>query len=169
MRGIFKFCPLCKYQLRRTCIDGQRRLFCQKCGWIYYDNPLPVVVCAARNRKGEIFIARRNFNPGKNKWALPGGFVESAEAPEIACLRELREETGLKGKIKKLIGVYLQKIIGDKALLIIGYEVDVFNCNISLNNELKDAKFFSKKDLPIIPFLSHRKMIEKIFKVKQVP
>ncbi len=35
--------------------------------------------------------------------------LKSGETSEIACLRELAEETGLRGKIKRLIGVYTQK------------------------------------------------------------
>ena len=141
----FKFCPLCRYYLRRKRVDGHKRLVCQKCGWIYYKNPLPVVVCAAKNRKGKILVVKRNLKPGINKWALPGGFVESGEAPEIACLRELEEETGLKGKIKRLVGVYTQKTKEYISLLIIGYEVVIAQGLLSLNNELKDTKFLTRK------------------------
>jgi len=161
---IFKFCPLCNYRLRRKLIDGCKRLICQKCGWIHYENPLPVVVCVAIDKKGKILVGKRNLKPGMNKWALPGGFVESNEAPETACLRELEEETGIKGKIKKLIGVYIQKTKEYGSILVIGYEIAVTKNILSLNNELKDAKFFSKKDLPNIPFSSHRKILEKVFK-----
>ena len=162
MKPAFKFCPLCRYYLRKTQAEGQKRLVCQKCGWINYKNPLPVAVCAARNRKGEVLIAKRNLEPGMNKWALPGGFIESEETPEAACLRELEEETGIKGKIKRLIGIYIQKNRHYGTLIIVGYEVSVSKCNFSLNSELKDAKFFSKKELPTIPFLSHRRILESI-------
>lgn len=144
-------------------------MVCRKCGWINYKNPLPVAVCAARNRKDEILVAKRNLDPGMNKWALPGGFIESEETPESACLRELEEETGLKGRIKRLIGVYIQKNRYYGPLIIIAYEVSVSKCNLSLNSELKEAKFFSKKDLPVIPFSSHRKIIERFFEnIRQI-
>lgn len=49
----FKFCPLCRYYLRRAKIDGHTRLVCRKCGWVNYKNPLPVAACVAINKKGK--------------------------------------------------------------------------------------------------------------------
>ena len=142
-------------------LDGRKRLSCPECGWINYENPVPVVSCAAINRTGEILITKRNIEPGKNKWALPGGFVERNESPEKSCLRELKEETGIDGKITKLIGVYLQKtkMYGD--LLVIGYAAKVLNDDIAVNNELKEARFANRKNMPYIPFLSHRRIIKE--------
>jgi len=159
----FKYCPLCRYCLSKKKIDGRKRLICQRCGWIGYKNPLPVAVCAVKDRENKILIVKRNQKPGINKWALPGGFVEANETSESACLRELKEETGLRGKVERLVGIYLHKTAMYGSILVIGYEVSVSKCNVSLNSELNDAKFFSKKDLPFIPFLSHRKIIENVY------
>ena len=164
MRQIFKFCPLCKYKLGQKIVEGRIRLVCRKCGWIDYQNPLPVAVCAAINADGEILIAKRNQEPGKNKWALPGGFIESNENPEKACLRELKEETGVEGEIINLVGVYLRKTRIYGSLIVIGYAIRVFKEDIFINSEVKEVRFFSYKDLPYIPFLTHRKIIEEVFK-----
>ena len=145
-------------------MDGRERLVCRKCGWIDYENPLPVVVCAAINDLGKILITKRNLEPGYNKWALPGGFVETDETPEKACLRELKEETGVKGKINKLAGVYVHKTKEYGAILIIGYVVRALKGSIFLNSELKEAIFVNREDIPHIPFLSHRKIIEEAYK-----
>ena len=42
-----------------------------------------------------ILVIKRKNEPFKNKWALPGGFVETDETVEEAAQRELEEETGL--------------------------------------------------------------------------
>jgi 8-oxo-dGTP diphosphatase len=38
-------------------------------------------------------------------WTLPGGGIEFGEHPEAAALRELHEETGLRGRIVELLAV----------------------------------------------------------------
>jgi bifunctional NMN adenylyltransferase/nudix hydrolase len=50
-----------------------------------------VVVCS-----GHVLVVRRKFTPGKGLWALPGGFIKEKEHIQAACLRELKEETGIR-------------------------------------------------------------------------
>lgn len=50
-----------------------------------------------------VLIERRNPPHG---WALPGGFVDIGETIEQAAVREAAEETGLKVKLVRLLGVY---------------------------------------------------------------
>jgi len=142
-------------------------MVCRNCSWIDYKNPLPVAVCVAVNERGEILITRRNIEPGYNKWALPGGFIEANENPEKACLRELKEETGVRGEINRLAGVYVQTTRKYGSLLIIGYVVRALGEDILLNDELKEAKFFAFENIPFIPFASHRKILENISRGRQ--
>ena len=44
---------------------------------------------------GHVLLVKRKLNPGKGRFALPGGFVNVDESIENASIRELNEETSL--------------------------------------------------------------------------
>ncbi|ACB39722.1 NUDIX hydrolase [Pyrobaculum neutrophilum] len=62
-----------------------------------------VAVAAAAVRGGEILLIKRKYPPSAGKWSLPGGHVELGEKLEEAVLRELKEETGLEGVVKRFL------------------------------------------------------------------
>lgn len=80
-----------------------------KKGKYVYDWPRPMVsvdvaVFTYSESKAEwrkpswrLLLIKRNNEPFKGRWALPGGFVEIDEEIEDSAARELAEETGLKG------------------------------------------------------------------------
>jgi 8-oxo-dGTP diphosphatase len=51
----------------------------------------------AGESKAKLLLIKRRYEPFKDKWALPGGFVDIDEELEDAVARELAEETGLAG------------------------------------------------------------------------
>ena len=57
----------------------------------------------------KIILLRRAIDPFKGMLDFPGGMVEYGETVEHAVVREAEEETGLKVKIKELLGVYSEK------------------------------------------------------------
>lgn len=54
----------------------------------------------------KILLVRRKNEPFRGRYALPGGFVEYGETVEHCVVREVGEETGLKVRIDRLLGVY---------------------------------------------------------------
>jgi bifunctional NMN adenylyltransferase/nudix hydrolase len=78
----------------------QDRLFDLAEAWDFdkkYDpKEYPVIVVtvdAVTVCNGHILLVQRKNNPGKGKWALPGGHLNEDERMKDAMLRELREET----------------------------------------------------------------------------
>ncbi len=44
-----------------------------------------------------LLLITRGKPPYEGHLAFPGGFVDYGEDPEVACLRELKEECGIDG------------------------------------------------------------------------
>jgi 8-oxo-dGTP diphosphatase len=134
-------------------------MVCRHCGWIDYENPIPCSAAFVVNSKGYILLVKRGVEPAKGKWSLPSGFIEIDETPEEACLRELKEETGLEGQIIGLVGVYSQDSSRYKSVVIIGYRVEAAG-SPRPGSDSEDARYFSSGSLPEIAFSSHRKIIK---------
>lgn len=88
------FCPQCgtKHSLIQQNIS---QYSCTACQAHYWDNPKAAVAVVFLNEKGELLVARRAREPQKDKFDLPGGFIEYNEDPFEATAREVQEETGL--------------------------------------------------------------------------
>ena len=56
------------------------------------------LVLKLKGNEYEILLIERGHEPFTGKLALPGGHVDYDEDPMVGCLRELKEETGLKGE-----------------------------------------------------------------------
>jgi len=71
-------------------------------GKYVYEWPRPMVtadaaVFAFLDDRWKLLLIQRKREPFKDRWALPGGFVEIEEDLPEAVARELAEETGLTG------------------------------------------------------------------------
>ena len=58
--------------------------------------PVFVTTDAIVVKSGHVLVVRRRGSPGKGLIALPGGFLQQNEKIVDGCVRELKEETGIK-------------------------------------------------------------------------
>jgi NADH pyrophosphatase NudC (nudix superfamily) len=137
------FCPRCARPLQARLIEERRRLACpdQACGWVHWDNPLPVAA-ALVELGGRILLARNHAWPEK-MFGLVTGFIERDESPEQAAAREVLEELGLCATRVELIGVYpFQR----KNELIVAYHV-MAEGEVRLNHELAEYRLIAPEKL----------------------
>ncbi len=67
----------------------------------------PVVgVAVVIIRDERILLVKRRNEPGRGKWAIPGGVVRVGESLESAAIREIKEETNLKVTLGDVAGVF---------------------------------------------------------------
>ncbi len=138
-----KYCPQCRADLHLQVLDGVERLVClaPECGYVYWNNPTPVV--AAIVQVGEHFILARNTKWPPHWFSMITGFLEYAEQPEEAILRETQEELGVKGEKAVFLGHYALPKYNQ---LIIGYWVQASG-QAQLNEELAEVKLLTRQAL----------------------
>lgn len=135
-----RFCLRCGAPLTPHEEEGKVRLRCggrdgqPACGWVHYGNPTPVV--AAIVQVGDEVLLVRNRGWPEGWFGLVTGFLEAGERPEEGVLRELREELGLEGEVRELVGVYA---FVQRNELIVAYHV-VARGEVVLGDELEAFK-----------------------------
>jgi 8-oxo-dGTP diphosphatase len=56
---------------------------------------------------GEVLFVRRSFEVGRGgQWCPPGGTIWKNEWPEVACVREAYEETGLRVSVRRELAAF---------------------------------------------------------------
>jgi ADP-ribose pyrophosphatase YjhB (NUDIX family) len=113
--------------------------------------------------KDRVLLVKRSVAPKKGFWCLPGGFMELGETPEQAALRELKEETGLAGRIDMLLGVSSNPSALYHTVLMVGYLIKSSSGNLIAGDDANDAARFHYNELPEIAFESHASFIRMYY------
>ncbi|MHB8586240.1 MAG: NUDIX domain-containing protein [Thermoplasmatota archaeon] len=126
--------------------------------------PSPRLAADAVLIKGEeVLLVRRKYDPYAGSWAIPGGFVEVGETTEAAAVRELLEETQLRGTIVTLLGVYSDPARDPRGHVVgIAYVCGVaglvFGIEPKGGDDAADARWFHLDALPPLAF-DHAKIL----------
>ncbi|WP_294184351.1 HAD-IIA family hydrolase [uncultured Clostridium sp.] len=106
------------------------------------------------DKSRKVLLMRRVDN---GLWGIPSGHVEPGETVEEAIVREIREETGLKVKINRLIGIYsdpISQVFSYPDGKIDHFITTCFECEtvggklIKRGEETLDVNYFDLSHLP---------------------
>lgn len=122
----------------------------------------------------KILLTRRSDN---GQWCLPSGRIEPGESVAEACLRELREETGLTGEIVRLVGVYsnphqiIEYSDGNRIHLIsLCFEVRPTGGALATSDETTAFGYFGLDEIDSLDILpNHRERITDTFTHSAAP
>lgn len=130
-----------------------------------YEKPsvsVDIVVFTVRDNDLKVLLIKRKAWPFKDKWALPGGFVNMKEDLEDAAKRELMEETNVKD-------IYLEQLytVGTPdrdprtRVITVAYFALINSEKIELRatTDAADVRWLSVHKLPELAF-DHNKIID---------
>jgi 8-oxo-dGTP diphosphatase len=158
-------CPYCAARLVSRPVDGRPRPSCPSCGFVQFRDPKVSVVALLTDPPGQrVLLVQRRFGHRKGRWALPGGFVEADEMPEVALERELVEETGLAVKVGDPLAVFPMRDSGGARIgFVMAYRVELRPDTAAHPRAGDDASrvaWFSRgHPLPPLAFASTRRLL----------
>lgn len=119
------------------------------------------------DQDGKVLLQRRGDS---NKWGFPGGAIEIGETPEMAAIREVKEETGLDVRASDLIGIYTDSDMaypnGDQAhSIVIVYELELVGGQLRCDDlETVELKYFGLDEMPELFCKQHEEIKQELLK-----
>ncbi len=160
------YCATCGTPLATVMVEGNPRRFCPACRRPVFLNPKLVAAAVVRG-PGGVLLIRRNLEPGKGLWAIPGGYVDRGEVVEAAVAREVVEETGLSIVVKGLIGLYSD----DGAVVVLAaFAAEAAGGELTdRSSEVQAVGFFPVDELPTLAFPRDARVIQDWLRWLQSP
>jgi 8-oxo-dGTP diphosphatase len=160
------FCQQCGSKLEfNDDHEGKLRPKCSHCGFTYYKNPIPASAVIILNEKNEVVVIKRKFEPKAGGWALPSGYIEIDQNPEDCAVDEMREETGLEGKVEKFLGYFSDYSPIYEKVISFGFLMTIIGGELQAGDDAVEARYVSLDNLPEICFPSHVAFLEKVKKI----
>lgn len=106
-------------------------------------------------RNGQLLLVLRGRGAGAGQWSLPGGRVDFGELTADAAVRELHEETGIRGRVTGLCGI-AERVFDEDHYVIFDYWVEVEPGDAAAADDAADvvwADLAALESLPLIPRL----------------
>jgi len=109
-----------------------------------------------------VLLVKRKYEPFKDAWALPGGFVLEKENLEQAVERELAEETGVKINYLEQLYTYgdLNRDPRGRVVSVAYFVLVKPNAfSVKASTDAKEAEWCNIKNLPKLAF-DHKKILK---------
>ncbi|QDV82092.1 NUDIX hydrolase [Planctomycetes bacterium TBK1r] len=103
----------------------------------------------------KVLLIRRELEPYRGKWALPGGFVHVDESLDDSAKRELREETGLEKVFLEQLYTYgdVDRDPRERVVTVAYYAlVRLSDHRVVAATDARDAAWFGVHDVPRLAF-----------------
>jgi 8-oxo-dGTP diphosphatase len=113
--------------------------------------PIPTVD-AILTYEDTFLLLKRVNPPVQGEWWLPGGRVRKGEALEDAVKREVKEETGLTGRIRRQVGV-INQIFPEAHTISVYYLVAAESTHVTLNAEHSAYRWVERLPMGSHPYL----------------
>ena len=153
------YCSQCGGPIEERLVGDRTREVCATCDTVFYRNPLPAAGALVLDDNRRVLLVKRKYPPNEGQWCLPIGFAEMGESIASAALRELCEETGVAGRILRLIDAdsWSGKFYGD--LLVVTFEVEKTGGDERPGDDAAEVQYFPIDRLPVLAFPSNEKAI----------
>ena len=109
-----------------------------------------------RDPEGRLLVVLRSHEPAAGTWSLPGGRVEPGETRQQACVREVREETGLDVLVGRHVGTVERDGPAGTTYVIDDYACDVLGGELRAGTDAAAVEWVDEarlRELPLSPLL----------------